>query len=216
MGLTLHYELRSNLRTTGQVRRVLTQLHSAARDLPFDEVPPLVEYEAAAGEQEDFPAGLFHATKLVDRAGRLAVVPLRKLIAFRVFPGPGSESAEFGLARYGRQPGWSWHAFCKTQYASAPQHGGEANFLRCHLGLVRLLDQAIELGLQVKVTDEGNFWERRDSAELAREVAEWNEMIAGLGGQLKDAGGNNVSGPIFKFSNFEHLEARGQSRRRPR
>jgi hypothetical protein len=118
MGLTLHYELHSNLRTTRQVREVLTQLHSAALDLPFEEVQPLVEYEATPGKEEDFPAGLFHATKLVDRAGSLAIVPLRKLIAFRVFPGAGSESAEFGLARYGQQPGWSWQAFCKTQYAS--------------------------------------------------------------------------------------------------
>jgi hypothetical protein len=81
---------------------------------------------------------------------------------------------------------------------------------------VRLLDRAIKLGLTVKVVDEGNFWERRSSSDLAREVGEWNEMIAGLGGQFKDAAGSAVTGPIFAFSNFEHLEARDQSRRRPR
>jgi hypothetical protein len=34
---------------------------------------------------------------------------------------------------------YSWHSFCKTQYAADPKLGGEANFLRAHLTLIELL-----------------------------------------------------------------------------
>jgi hypothetical protein len=30
---------------------------------------------------------------------------------------------------------YSWHSFCKTQYAGNPKLGGEANFLKAHLSL---------------------------------------------------------------------------------
>jgi len=210
MGLTIHYELRSRVRTAAQAKRLISELHAAACDLPFASVEPLVEHVASPGEDEDFPAGFYHATGLVVRREAMREVHVRRLVAFRVHPAAGSESAEFGLARYPRQAGWSWKAFCKTQYASAPQHGGVVNFLRCHTALIRLLDIAQSLGLEVAVSDEGRFWEERSVEKLAREIGEWNELIAGFGGQLKDALGGTVSGPIFKFPNFEHLEARGR------
>ena len=215
MGLTLHYELRSSVRTAAQATRLIERLREAACDLPFDEVGQIVEYEAAAGEEEDFPAGMYDATLLVQRGGSWHVVHSTRFVAFRVNPAPGSETAEFGLARYPRQPGWSWKGFCKTQYASSPQRGGVANFLRCHVALVKMLDQAQALGLTVKVQDEGEFWERRDVAALVREIATWNELVAGVGGQLKDAlGTSQLTGPIFAFPDFEHLEARGAKSRR--
>ena len=43
--------------------------------------------------------------------------------------------------------GWSWLSFCKTHYASDPRCGGLPNFLRCHLGVVALLDEAKNLGI---------------------------------------------------------------------
>jgi hypothetical protein len=63
--------------------------------------------------------------------------------------------------------------------------------------------------------DESEFWTKRDGAALVREIGRWNELIAGVGGQLKDAGGpGEVTGPIFSFPDFEHLEAREAARRR--
>jgi hypothetical protein len=77
------------------------------------------------------------------------------MIAFETEPGDGCEEANFGLCQYPSevsQPqfgkrqtklqGWSWHSFCKTHYASDPRCGGLPNFLRCHLGVVALLDEA--------------------------------------------------------------------------
>jgi hypothetical protein len=192
----------------------VTALRDAACDLPFDEVEPLLEYHAASGEEPDFPAGLFHATSFIARGKSTRQLQPSRLVAFRIHPAAGSESAEFGLARYPRQPGWSWRAFCKTQYASAPQHGGPANFMRCHIGLIKLLDHAASLGLAVTVQDEGDYWKNRDVQALAREISQWNELIAGLGGAMKDALGSGVTGPIFNYPDFEHVEARATVGRR--
>jgi hypothetical protein len=156
-----------------------------------------------------------------------------RLIAFTVMPAEGSEPANFGLCCYpatvqdheGRKlrthlSGWSWRSFCKTQYASNPELGGVENFLKCHLLLIRLLDHANELGLLGEVSDESNYWENRDAEALAKTVGEWNTMIAGFVGRMKDQlGGRLDGGPvgrevqseITKFPDFEHLEAKGRA-----
>jgi hypothetical protein len=105
--------------------------------------------------------------------------------------------------------GWCWSSFCKTQYAS--QYGVE-HFLRCHLTVIRLLDHAKQLGILASVSDEGDYWEKRDIKALTQEVGEWNEGMAGLVGQLKDLFGGDFAAPITEYSNFEHLEAKGQKR----
>ena len=214
MGLTIHYTLTSSPRTPRQASRLVAELRQAALDLPFHEVEQLIDYTACPGHDQDFPAGLFHATPFVSRGDHWNQLQPKQLFAFRVHPAPGCESAEFGLARYPRRAGWSWRAFCKTQYASAPQHGGLSNFLRCHISLIKLLDHALELGLAVKVSDEGSYWNQRDTRALAGEIGQWNELVAGLGGAMKDALGAGVTSPIFEFPDFEHLEARGSDRRR--
>jgi hypothetical protein len=217
MGLTLHYELHSRVRTAARAKRLVEQLREAACDLPFDEVGPLATWQAAAGEREEFPGGMWQATQFTRHGESWRELYPTRLFAFRVEPAAGSESAEFGLARYPRRAGWSWKSFCKTQYASSAEHGGLANFLRCHVGLVKLLDAGASLGLHVKVHDEGEFWERRDVQALASEIGRWNELIAGFGGHLKDAlGHGRVESPIFQFPDFEHLEANDAARRKRR
>lgn len=49
---------------------------------------------------------------------------------------------------------------------------------------------------------------------LAREVGVWNEGMAGLVGQLKDMFGGDFAAPITKFPDFEHLEAKGQRKKK--
>jgi hypothetical protein len=49
--------------------------------------------------------------------------------------------------------------------------------------------------------------------ELIQEVGEWNEMIAGLAGGLKDLleeTGASINAPIAEFNNFEYLEFKGK------
>jgi hypothetical protein len=56
-----------------------------------------------------------------------------------------------------------------------PGAGGLENFLRCHLAIIGLLDAIRGAGLaEVKVKDDGGFWERRDRAKLAEAVQTWN------------------------------------------
>jgi len=135
--------------------------------------------------------------------------------------------------------GWRWSSFCKTQYASDPQCGGIPNFLRCHISVITLLDRMAKLpGLKVAVDDEGKYgpsvysddWKeayaagrkptyrrhkgRYSPAALAKEVGEWNAMIAGFAGALSDAlagSGMELEAPIKDFPDFDHLELKGQN-----
>ena len=81
-----------------------------------------------------------------------------------------------------------------------------------------MLDKAKELGCLAEVHDEGGFWEKRDLKALVQEIGSWNEMIAALGGRLKDLVGNGPLGleaPITEYQNFEQLEAAGQEKLPP-
>ena len=109
--------------------------------------------------------------------------------------------------------GWRWSSFCKTQYSSDPNSGGVPNFLQCHLTVIAMLDKAKELGCLAEVNDEGDFWQKRDLKALVQEIGSWNEMIAALGGRLKDLVGEGsvaVEAPITQYQNFEQLELAGQ------
>jgi hypothetical protein len=89
------------------------------------------------------------------------------------------------------------------------------NFMRCHLGVVALLDEAQRLGIVGTVSDEGDFWETRSLERLTKEIGDQSAMLAGLLGALTDAmgqapGAGTVEAPIAAYPNFEHLEAEGQ------
>ena len=229
MGLTIHYALKSDTTSPAKARKLVKQLRQRAMDLPFKGVGKVVEYH---GRDADFEQRANHdpdrwllvqAMQYVECDGYPYAVPPKHLIAFSTDPGDGAETANFGLAQYpgfikghdGRRirtelKGWSWSSFCKTQYASHPNLGGVENFLRCHLSVIRLLDAATELGIVEEVSDEGEFYERRDVKALAEEVGEWNVQLAGFVGELKDHFGPNFDAPITDFPDFEHLEAKGR------
>jgi len=246
MGLTIHYSLRSGMRSPKKARKLVAHLRGRALDLPFDRVGEIVELTGTACDFEKTDPESTHrwlliqAGQYVDRPAEHGgtysynVAPTH-LIAFETQPGDGCEQANFGLCRYPafieiqeepryvwgqgfvrrkrrlrtKLSGWYWSSFCKTQYASDPRAGGTANFLKCHLAVVRMLDSAKELGILDNVSDEGHFWEKRDVRALAEEVGTWNEMIAAAFGKLKDQLGPEVVSPISTFPDFEHLEARG-------
>lgn len=244
MGLTIHYSLASSVETPRQARELVTKLRERALRLPLANVGEIVERRGAACDfqqlDQDDPDRwlLIQARQFVEDRSRggqdysYSVTPSH-VIAFSTWPGEGCEEANFGLCQYPRTvripdpqrddrrrtlrtglAGWQWGSFCKTQYASNPDSGGVANFLRCHLSVIALLDQAQALGILADVSDEGDFWKKRDAQALAQQLGEWNEKIAGFFGQLKDrlAGeGAGLEGSIAQFPNFEHLEAKGRT-----
>lgn len=228
MGLTLHYELAAAACTAAKARALVEELRKHAQSLPFEGVSDMIVLEGEAcrfnrSHSEDPHAWLkvqtihFQTRTNGDVITTSAERHPTRIIAFTVDPSEGSEVANFGLCQYAKAIGWSWSSFCKTQYASNPSTGDVANFLKCHLSLVGLLDKANEMGILRAVHDEGKYWDNRDVAALVKEVGMWNKMIAGFYGGLRDAvegaGGDpqSVEAEIAKFGDFEKLEAEGRS-----
>ena len=229
MGLTIHYSLHAR-GGDAQARRLIQALHQAAQDLPFQQLGAITDLSGVQCDyqhrRDDDPLRwlLIQCRGSVDIAPHSSIrVAPRQLLAFTAWPGEGCESSNFGLCQYpatvdfqGRTiktklSGWRWRSFCKTEYAANPACGGLPHFLQCHLTVIALLDQAKKLGCRVEVEDEGGFWEKRDLPALAEEVGSWNEMLAALGGRLKDVLGQGVTSEIAQFPNFETLEAAGQT-----
>jgi hypothetical protein len=114
-----------------------------------------------------------------------------------------------------RLKGWySWSACTKTQYAANPRDGGPANFLRAHLSIFKAVDEAEKLGLKTFIRDDGHYWRHRDESKLLKELAKYDELIAGFAGRLSDAldSPGAVVAPIKDRPDFEHLEAKGADR----
>jgi hypothetical protein len=119
------------------------------------------------------------------------------------------EPIEFPTRRRGY---YSWHSFCKTQYAGNPTLGGEANFLKAHLSLIELLDQIQMAGVTVSIRDDSRYARHRDVDRLLRALRNWDAIVAriagGLGDSLGDSPGRLIA-PIKERPDFEHLEAKG-------
>lgn len=107
---------------------------------------------------------------------------------------------------------YSWHSFCKTQYAADPKLGGEANFLKAHLSLIELLDQIKGLGVNVRIRDDSRYAQHRDVNRLLRSLRDWDAMVANFVGKLNDMlpdQHGSIVAPIMARPDFEHLEAKG-------
>ena len=219
MGLTIHYTLSVKAEISAAVVREMTQrAANYARKIGCAQVGELmraVEHPDLASDIS--PIGSWNDGSFCDvgpKAGWFVTV----------WPGPGCESAEFGLCQYprrvrvGRQyvatgyrGGWTFRNFCKTQYAGA--HGWD-HFLKCHLQIISLLDFWRSLGVRVKVIDEGGFWKRRSERKLREELRQWDCLVAAAGGMFKDecgeAGALVVQSPIYDYKTFERLEHEGR------
>jgi hypothetical protein len=230
MGLTIHYSLKSDAGSPAQARQQVERLRQAALDLPMAEVGEVVELTGAEcdpeiGNKDDEGKRwlLIQARRIIQIGEGYYFATPTHVIAFAAWPGEECEVANLGLATYpdvietkdgelttGLKRGWYWHSFCKTQFSSNPSVGGAANFVRCHLAVIRLLDAAKAIGVLEEVKDEGGYWEKRDAKALVETVGRWNSFIAGIVGQFKDQFGGTTIAPITEFPNFEHLEAEGR------
>jgi hypothetical protein len=231
MGLTIHWDWRGP-KSRDEVRAVVEQLRQRALDLPFESVGDIAHFEGDnARSDQGSPDDDFHWLKI--QARHILLSKNRTLhwdcfpseiVGFEILVAPGSEPMEAFLATYPttiqvegkrlrtERRDWCGRGSCKTQYASDPQFGGAANFLRAHLSVCRMLDHAKELGLVVEVSDEGEFFEKRDVQVLVKEVGQWNAQIAAFVGAIGDLGVKNLNAPIRSFPNYEHLEAKGQNK----
>lgn len=223
MGLTISYEFELKSATVEQARSKIVTLLKLALKLPFATIDELVELEGQDcffDEEDIYDQNIFlklRAMKPVETEDEetFAAVSSKYMIAFDTLPGEGAETAAFGLATHSeiteitQEKDWMWHGFCKTQYASNPEYGGINNFFKCHLMLVRMLDEAQKLGILYKVSDDSGYWEKRDVKDLVNMIHQNNIMMAALTGQLRDGLNAEVKAPIFEYPNFEYLEAEG-------
>ena len=107
---------------------------------------------------------------------------------------------------------YSWHSFCKTQYAGNPKLGGEANFLKAHLSLIELLDKINACGVPVRIRDDSKYAKHRNVDRLLASLRDHDAMIASIAGNITDALGDQmgmIAAPIKDRPDFEHLEAKG-------
>ena len=139
------------------------------------------------------------------------------VVTFAIAPGRGCEPAIFGFLPPGSRveypdtdddlcPGeWFWSGACKTQYASTVSN---EHLVKCHVGLVRVLDHAASLGINVSVEDETGYWVHRSADKLIAAVDDMNRIIARFAGAISDQIGHehHVEASIFEHPDFEHLE----------
>jgi len=195
------------------VVRKLTDLHAFAQTLALDELSPVLVDHAGVIDETDRLNALRFWAEIVAEPWDEDVPPLTgepdSALAFFVNPGHGCETAHFGFLRrvdaIGAHADWFWRCSCKTQYASIVS---DEHLIACHTALVRLLDHAIELGIDVVVYDETHYWETRDTSRLVDEVHKMNQVVARFAGRLSDAmgEGKDVQASIFEHPRFERLE----------
>ncbi len=213
MGLSISYELSLPASTPREaVERVLEKLRRFAASLPVEKV---------GGEivscDDDCPWGAIVLPAKGGKRGktqRLEALEPESAVFFPVEPGAGAETAFIGFARHRPNPvtrgRWFGQWSCKTQYASSPAHGGIDHFVRCHLALVAILDEAKRLKIGVNVRDEGGYWRGRRVPRLLVMLAKYDQIIARVAGRLKDAlakEGVSMAAPITERPDFERLEA---------
>lgn len=114
MGLTIHYGLASKTRSTERAKALVEQMRQLALDLPFERVDAEVRHLGPDVCQrpldelrpdENLFSAVLDGCKHVDipwhrkQHGSITVQPL-EVFSFWTVPGPGSEWASFGLARY--------------------------------------------------------------------------------------------------------------------
>jgi hypothetical protein len=222
MGLTIHYELSvsGNLKVA-VVRELVQRVAEYAKTIGCAEVG---QVQSAAGDERSAP--LFVHVGRPEDCCFGCVAPRRGWLV-EVWPGEGCESAAFGLCQYPRRTpfragsvptgfegGWLLKSRCKTQHAGEQ---GWKHFLRCHKQIISLLDFWRDLGVQVKVNDEGGYWETRSEEALKERLGLYDGLVAAAAGMFKDASDASDSAfslesPIFDYAHFERLEHEGRER----
>src|SRR5258708_20172659 len=149
MRLTIHYLFKAR-GSDARARQLSKALLQDVQDLSFKKLGEIVEWSEDEGDSNQRVAndslswmitGLRRDVEIVSQRrvhngkthrAYVEVTPTR-VIAFTTWPGQGCEGADFGLCKYPavvetggrmvrtRLSGWSWGAYCKTQFAS--KHG---------------------------------------------------------------------------------------------
>lgn len=196
MGLTIHYKFNAGERSTDEARQLIKSLHQAAKDLAFEQLDAeIIELTGAECTipEDSTPDRWFvlklNAIKRDIHNFDYEEYPVH-IIGFTALPRPGTEELDIFLCRYPDSLKWMAQSRCKTQYASLPEYGGDANFALAHTMIIALLDKAQELGILEEVVDESGYWSDRNPHKLIAEGEKLNNLIVEIGnilGRIPDA-----------------------------
>jgi len=195
MGLTINYTIIA--KTSQQAIDGLEKLRQKCLDLPFEEVGQ-VEHKVITQDDIDFfdelqrqcicpnnsKENLHQRDLLIKQRGLDTWTMIKsdgvpsEVISLSLWPGEGCESSDITFYQKGEI--FEAHEFCKTQYAE--------HFVRCHTLVCAMLDIVKEIGFDLEVNDEGEFYETRDLKVLAKNLGDYNALVESIGGMLKDAG----------------------------
>ena len=195
MGLTINYTIAA--KTAEQAIDGLEKLRQKCLDLPFEDVGVVlhkqitqedIDYfdslQAAYSYPNNSQVNLQHRDRLMEERGLTTWELIKsegvpsEVISLELWPGEGCESCD--ITFYKKDGVFRASEFCKTQYA--------AHFVRCHTLVVAMLDIMAELGFDLKVDDEGGFYESRDMKILAKNLDDYNIIVKSIGGMIKAAG----------------------------
>lgn len=137
MGLTIHYSLISNTRSADRAKALVEQMRQLALDLPFEEVKEIQYLGPDVCQQplddlrgnDDLFYGVWDGCQHVNipwnrkRSASITVQPL-EIYSFDAIPGPGSEWASFGLARYPVEMEVDYHPSDDDRFVSTITRGG--------------------------------------------------------------------------------------------
>ena len=197
MGLTIRYTISYPIKN-GDVVEKLETVRDKLLDYPFEEISQVehivysvedIMYYRHLQEWCTFPKNtdenLAKRDSLLEERGldtwTMIMVdetrkPQRHEIAKLItFVGKGCESIDIILVKKKKQ--WIGTAFTKTQYAE--------DFATCHLLVIQALDILKEVGFNVKVKDEGHYWETRDLKVLAKNLEDFTTLLKAISGDIK-------------------------------
>ena len=138
MGLTIHYALSSKTRSARRAEVLVERMRQLALDLPFEKVDGEVRYYGPEVCQtpleelrpnQDLFSTVLDGCKHVDipwhrkQSASVTVQPL-EMFHFDTIPGPGSEWASFGLARYPAEIEVSYDPRSDDKFIETVKKGG--------------------------------------------------------------------------------------------
>ena len=230
MGISIHYQLRAaSCNMPAEARAIVEKMRACAVRVLGSRGPSAVTEIVRGGPARYFgrafpkcrslrASGLFHQAEVRPLYGSGFTVEIGRdcePLALGLFKYPqwvcSDETGGWtALTEMGKD--WQFRGHCKTQYASL--HGWE-NFRRCHCGVIDILAALISLGVEVEISDEGDYWPSRSRAAitaLREEIESMNRLIAAAAGAMKDAfeDDGGVQAPIFAHPQFERLEVEGE------
>lgn len=141
MGLTISYDLRSNVKSSEKARELVEQMRQLALDLPFERVEDIQHFgpEVCQRPLDDLRddngtfSTVLDAMMGVDcpwskkRQLTFRCQPL-EVISFGIVPGPGSEWAGFGLAKYPTDMEVDYKPVDDDRYTKTVKEGGSTHW----------------------------------------------------------------------------------------